>query len=922
MHARLGNRLIALTGALGCIFLVPSEADASCVPGFDYAAFGKDSVTFQGGGTTDSFDSSIGPYASTVTATGGNVCTNGTAAGAVQVGGAGTAINGDVCVGAGGSTATSINTSGGATYGSGSVQTTNQTLTSVTIPSPFGANLGNLACGAACSPTPGNTYGSVTANGSIMTIGAGTYVFDSLKLVAGAQISVTGAAIIYIRTDLDLSGGAISNLSGKASDLVFMVGPLCPTVKLTGGAAAAFAVYAPDSDITVSGGGDVYGAIVGKTVKVTGGGDIHYDRALANWGGGGFACPPLEISRSTPIIATITGEGEAIVQGTYEYPFPTRTEVLVPADLTAFRFPYVQGHLHARRLSGVGSTAALFTNAALKVFDGKEGMPPVTAAGCAANYTVACRTVFTNSAVAYNPTNIVLDTSVTTANLLGPQMTVGLAGFTTADYQALIGRILAGNEVTPGVFEPKLGGMDRSTVAVIPPSLIAGSSRALMVYAGGTDGMLHAFCAENFTNPVTSVAYCQKGKELWAFAPRVLLDDLRRNLAIIDGSPRVQDMFGDFNGDGQKEFRTILTFITGTGERTANKTPAVYALDITDPQAPKVVWEYTWDAATSTRTHELGKGQVLAAGTVKFSGVKKNVVYAQTNNGRSLVDDAGVPGPGGEATVLVAIDVETGLELYAPVGYDYPDPVRVAANLDVPWQGVPGGAVGVDKTSSGYFSDLVFGTLFGDMWVVDPTTGASRYGTGPLFRLSADYKPIGAAPALFVDAGALYAVGVTGSYWDRSSATMWNSAPTQHGFAVWLGTPTDGSVTTPLTEASATSYVPFVVDFTGGQKLSSQAIVVGEQVFFTADTANVNAAAYGTGTSTGTAYGYSLTGALQSTDTLVVAGTGSLASSGTNLYASGGQGSEKLSYSATSTVGEAVNTNTPKLTRRLWLRTL
>ena len=33
-------------------------------------------------------------------------------------------------------------------------------------------------------------------------------------------------------------------------------------------------------------------------------------------------------------------------------------------------------------------------------------------------------------------------------------------------------RLLAGEEVSPGVFEPRLGGVDRSTVAVIPLILI------------------------------------------------------------------------------------------------------------------------------------------------------------------------------------------------------------------------------------------------------------------------------------------------------------------------------------------------------------------------------------------------------------------------------------------------------------------
>ena len=44
--------------ALGAIvaLVAPRPADASsCIPGFDYAAFGKDSLTFNGGATTGSY---------------------------------------------------------------------------------------------------------------------------------------------------------------------------------------------------------------------------------------------------------------------------------------------------------------------------------------------------------------------------------------------------------------------------------------------------------------------------------------------------------------------------------------------------------------------------------------------------------------------------------------------------------------------------------------------------------------------------------------------------------------------------------------------------------------------------------------------------------------------------------------------------
>ena len=40
--------------------------------------------------------------------------------------------------------------------------------------------------------------------------------------------------------------------------------------------------YTPNADTTFSGGGELYGAVVTKTLKDTGGAIIHYDRNLAN----------------------------------------------------------------------------------------------------------------------------------------------------------------------------------------------------------------------------------------------------------------------------------------------------------------------------------------------------------------------------------------------------------------------------------------------------------------------------------------------------------------------------------------------------------------------------------------------------------------------------------------------------------------
>jgi len=711
--------------------------------------------------------------------------------------------------------------------------------------------------------------------------------------------------------------GTIQTVGNKPGNMVIMAGPSCTTIKINGGANPAFALYAPNADVTLNGSGEVYGSIVAKDLKITGGAKIHYDRALRNLEIGTLICAPVEISRATPIVATIGGT-ELLIQGTYESPIPaTRSQVTAAADLATFVFPDFKGHLRVRPTSGFDTTVKDFNIAALTLWDGATGLPPVTAAGCASNFTTACRTVFTNAATGFNPANLVFNTGTSKAALA--PLVSGSLTLTSAEQDTLITKFLKGGLGAV----PRLGGLDRSTVAIIPASLVAGTARPTMVYIGGTDGMLHAFCAEDFTPP-SAAQTCVRGKELWAFVPRTLLADLRFNKAIIDGSPRVVDMYGNFDGTGAK-FRTILTFTTGNGERTTGKAPAVYALDITDPTQPKVVWEYTWNPSTSVRGYELGRGQTLAQTVISVGGVKKNVVYAQTNNGQSMRDAASVAGTGLAGTVLTAINVDTGTELFAPVGYPYTNPPRGdAAYNAVPFTGVPGGAVSLELTGAGFSDAIVFGTLYGEIWVADPATGLSKYGTSPLFRFTENGKPVGAAPAIYKDAGITYAVGVTGGYWDRQGSSDWGTSATQHGFVVRLGLPSTAAV--PFTELNAGSTnVPFVKNFGGGQKLSAQALVVGNEVFFTSETSGINSTSYASSaTPTGAVASFNLTnGAAVNSEAVLVAGVGSLAKNASGqLFASGARGTERLNNGGAVAGGQKVSAGSPKLTRRMWLRTL
>ncbi|HEY5922385.1 MAG TPA: hypothetical protein VIV11_11975 [Kofleriaceae bacterium] len=603
-----------------------------------------------------------------------------------------------------------------------------------------------------------------------------------------------------------------------------------------------------------------------------------------------------EVTRSAPVAAVITNT-DALVQGTYEVTSPVTTPATMSldADASTFTFPATKGHLRAIPAStGLNTTF----RAASKLFDAADAVPPATPGGCAAHFTASCRTVFTTTTSGFRPALTHLDTQTATVSALGPVMAANL---NATSRSTLISRVLAGRW-NGSSFYSALGGIDRSTAAVIEASPVTGGVRPTMAYVGGVDGMLHAICASTQSGTGCDVV----GRELWAYIPRTLLPYLRYNTARIDGSPAVRDAFGDFNGDGLREWRTILMFQTAMGDVTdAARLPAVYALDITNPSAPVVLWEYALANPSTRGAYELGAGMTIGAGVVMMNGKRRELGFAQTNNG----------GTAGAGSVVTAIDLETGQQVWQ-VGYAYANPPRATSGANaVPAGGIPGGAVVVDRAGGGLVTDLVYGDLYGNLWRVDPATGANRYGTTPLFAFSTNYHAIGAKPAIYSDGGAQYAVFASGGFADPSD-TNWGSGVQQHVVSVSLSAPVSAA---PLDEGD-TAHLGFKYALgSTDEKGYAQVLVVGNQIFVTTDTADVNSQTYGaTGASSGKLYTLSFDGSGSST--VIVNGASSVVRSDNATYAGAGT---TLQYATAATPGgtrvdpEAV----PRVTRKLWVRT-
>jgi hypothetical protein len=916
MHSRL--KLLCVLAALAG----GREADAACIPGFDFAVFAKNSVDFQGDAGTDSFDSSfasdtfdssLGSYALTHTCSlDADIGTNSTAPGAVNVQSKSTEICGDVSIGSGGNTGTTV-TGNGAIDGTKSVQGTNLDLPDVTVPVlPNATTFDRAFSNEAASLTADKTRGTVSCQNGSLTLAPGTYVVSSLSLTSGCQLIISGKTEIYFTGTLDLQGGTVVNSTGVPSNLMFYGSATASTVTLQGGASASFAIYAPSSSCTLQGNADIYGAVVCSAVHVQGNAHIHYDRALRNVAGGGFKCPPIEVSRAAPVVIALAGSTH-VVQGTFEVPTDTPTQIISTASVATFKFPAILGHMRARSLSSLttfGSNGTASDTSAAKfsggtiLFDAAATgkIPAANNSGCTVKGT--CRYIFTNTNAAngktYNPTTVTFDDAHASAigALIAP--TSAISGIGATEWQTIVRTVLAG----------KLGGVDRSTVAVIPASAFAGSgTRPTMAYFGATDGMLHAVCASSGGSTATASNICPSlGTELWAFLPGTQLPLVRSNSARVDGSVHVVDAFGDFFNDpatGTKSFRTILTFQTGFA---VGATPAVYALDVTDPYTPRLIWEYA--RPTSPAAVDLGTGLLVATGVTRVSGVPTNLAVVATSNG----------GSGGAGIYVAGLGLQTGA-LKWDFKYAYPSPPRgVAADLPLPASGIPAGVVAVDLTGSSQMSHVVFGDLYGDLWKLDAGTGTSATGaTTPLFSFTTNKKPIGAVPAIFAKtAGGVQYAAVTSGGYDDPLATSWSSG-TQMVVAVKL------AATTPMNEtATACQTCDLLVkqSLGSGERGFGRALVVGTQLFVTTETADANLTTFGaSGATTGHVLAIDLTGNTSTSTSTVRGGIGSVALSGTTLISSDSDQQGKLTITAATTGAKVDFGVVPKLARLLWVST-
>lgn len=269
----------------------------------------------------------------------------------------------------------------------------------------------------------------------------------------------------------------------------------------------------------------------------------------------------------------------------------------------------------------------------------------------------------------------------------------------------------------------KLGDLVYSTPVVVgPPAqfyltqsyqdfLQAHENREHVVYVGANDGMLHAFHADT-------------GKELWGYIPQevlwkldMLADPDYCHQAYVDLSPVAFDV--QVGG----VWKTVLF----GGQRSGGN--SYFALDVTDPYSPDVMWETSVPSILSSYS-------------------EPTLVNSQW--GPLLWAGSG-PDPAGGAHVI-GLRVDTGAVLFA------------GTMSSISRKNLMSGAVAFDADWDGIHDYIYQGDLAGNLWRFDLTGSSGSISADLVFQADG---PIQARPALTVnDEGHPMVFVGTGQYLD------------------------------------------------------------------------------------------------------------------------------------------------------------
>jgi type IV pilus assembly protein PilY1 len=234
------------------------------------------------------------------------------------------------------------------------------------------------------------------------------------------------------------------------------------------------------------------------------------------------------------------------------------------------------------------------------------------------------------------------------------------------------------------------------------------ASRRATVFVAANDGMLHAFDAAS-------------GDELWAYVPRITMKKLYSLASVnygsnhqftVDGSPEVADV--KIGAD----WKTVLVAGLNAGGR------GYYALDVTDPSAPQLLWELCADATVCSGTNMSSEPDIgLTFGNPQFgtwkdaAGTAHWVVFL-TSGYNNVPGSDGVSGGSGKGFLFV-VDAGTG-QVLAKIGTGSGDTTTPSGLAKIT-------AISANPATDPLVTYVYGGDVLGQMWRFDFTDPAAAH---------------------------------------------------------------------------------------------------------------------------------------------------------------------------------------------------
>lgn len=218
------------------------------------------------------------------------------------------------------------------------------------------------------------------------------------------------------------------------------------------------------------------------------------------------------------------------------------------------------------------------------------------------------------------------------------------------------------------------------------------NQRTPVVYVSANDGMLHGFNAES-------------GEELFAFIPAAVVKNGLAELTnrdylhryYVDGEITVADVFINTS------WRTVLVGTLGSGGVAKNRKTshnAVFALDITNPNAVSLLWEKS--------SADIKDAEGLPALGVSLG---KPVIIQNKKNQWKVVLGNG-PNSGGDTASLISLDLFGGNATTTKIT----NTANNGLSAIRAW----------DSTGDGMTDTLYAGDLNGNLWKIDNLTGTHK----------------------------------------------------------------------------------------------------------------------------------------------------------------------------------------------------